>query len=347
MTSSTTISWQEFGYLADRSAPDALKEPQGVAVDSSNNVYVVDTYNNQVRLYRWNATSSSFIYDATFASMTRTSAAGKDIRLPRDIAIGPAPDNRIYLLDSGNNRILVADGPDDSSWDVWKEDANWGNPYGMDIVARIDGNITLYLANTDKHNIIQLDAAGNVLRTFGHFGTRTVAGVVEFRSPRDVALGRDGRIYVADTYNHRVVVLNNDATFYRNLGVASMYSLIQKIEVDTQNHVYVIDSDNRSLIYFPGPSIPKPYDAYVRDYIEDLGVEPSGTGLRLSSPDILVRHNPDVDLSIARTTGLSSYAFQSPRYNENNYIYIAVRNRGTRIINNVKANIFGRIPPRG
>ena len=39
-----------------------------------------------------------------------------------------APDDgKIYLLDSGNRRILVTDGA--SPWVLWRQGADWGNPY--------------------------------------------------------------------------------------------------------------------------------------------------------------------------------------------------------------------------
>src|SRR5262245_56039565 len=46
---SLTPTWQEFGYIANRSQPDALNEPQAVAVDSTGNAYVVDTFGNEVQ----------------------------------------------------------------------------------------------------------------------------------------------------------------------------------------------------------------------------------------------------------------------------------------------------------
>ena len=327
-------TWNDFGFVGDRTAVDALKEPQGLAVDATGNIYVADTYNHQVKLYRWNGASSTFAYDASFAATTRTLVAGKSIRFPRDIAVGT--DGRIYLLDSGNDRILVATGPGDSSWEVWEEDASWGNPYGFDIAS----DHTIYLADTDNHRIIQLRPDGTVQRIIGHYGT----GNVEFRNPRDVAIGTDGKIYVADTYNHRVVILKADATYYRNLGSAPLYKSIQKIEVDAQKHVYIVDSDNGSLIYFPGPGAPKPYDAYVRDYVGDDGTEPSNTTFFLSSPDILVRHHPDIDINLAKTNGLTSFAFEQPRFNENNYIYIAVRNRGNHLMYNVNLKAYWADP---
>lgn len=324
-------TWSEFGYVGDRSLPEALSEPQAVAVDGSGNAYVVDTFNNEVQLFRWSG--GAYSYDPAFASTTRNSVAGTDIDLPRDIAVGD--DGKVYLLDSSNNRILVADGPDDDSWQVHLSDTGWGNPYGLDIAA----DNTIYLADTDNHRILKIPPVAPVT-SFGHFGR----GNVQFRHPRDVAVGDDGRIYVADTVNHRATVLTPVGAHYRNLGAAPLFGSLQKIAVDSDNHVYLIDSDLNRLVAYLGPLDPPPYDAFVRDHVGDTGIQPSSEGYVLSSPDLLIRHAPDVDLAAAASSGLNSIAFQQPRYDENNYVYLAVHNRGTHEMSNVTAKIYWADP---
>jgi len=330
---STHTNWNEFGYVADRSLPEALNAPQAVAVDAEGNVYVVDTFGNEVPLYRWDAGAGSYTYDPYFAQATRNTVNGVDIAFPRDVAVGP--DSKVYLLDSGNHRILVADGPDDDSWVVWRENSAWGNPYGFDVA---DGG-TVYLADTDHHQILRISTTGEE-QVIGHYGT----GNGQFRHPRDVAVSRDGKLFVADTYNHRVVVLNADGSHYRNLGAKALFGNIQKIEVDGDNRVFVLDSDYNRLIAYLGPVEDLPFDAYIRDHLGDSGVEPSAEGITLSSPDILVRYRPDIDLREAAIIGLEAYEFEQPLYGKNNYVYLAVRNRGTQGIAGVSAKLYWADP---
>lgn len=328
-----TPTWSEFGYVAVRTLPEALNEPQAIAADSTGNAYVVDTFNNEVKLYRWDASAGIYSYDPTFAETTRNAVAGVAINFPRDIAVGS--DDTIYLLDSGNHRILVAEGANDDSWEVWRDESSWGNPYGLDVAD--DG--TVYLADTDHHQLLKLPPSGPE-ETFGNFGV----GNGQFRYPRDVAIANDGRLFVTDTYNHRVTVLNSDGSHYRNLGAAPLFGTPQKIEVDANNHVFVVDSDYDQLVAYMGPVENPPFDAYSRDYVGDSGLQPSSTGFVLSSPDILVRHNPDVDLTAAANLGLESFAFEQPRYEVNNYVYLAVRNRGTQDMTGVTAKLYWADP---
>jgi sugar lactone lactonase YvrE len=325
-----TPAWTEYGFVADRSNSSALKEPQSIAVDATGNVFIADTYNHQARLYRYDAVTQTYTLDPSFCSLTRLAVNGKNIQYPRDIAVGP--DGKIYLLDSGNDRILVATNAADNSWEVFYENSNMGHPYGLGIAP----DNTVYIAATDKHQVLQVSNTGTLLRTIGHYGT----GYAQFRNPRDVAIDRDNKIYVGDTYNHRVQVLKPDGTYYKMLGTAPLYASIQKIDVDARKHVYVMDAGNNSLVYFPGPGVPKPYDAVTRDYVGDNGTEPSSGAFVLSSPDIIVRHHPDLDISLAKEFGLTAFAFEQPRYNENNYVYVAVKNRGNHVMNNLNVKIY-------
>ncbi len=89
-----TPVWNEFGFVSNRALPEALNEPQAVAIDSAGNAYVVDTFGNEVQLFRWNAATSNFAFDPNFAQTTRNSVSGKNIAFPRDIAVGA--DGKVY-----------------------------------------------------------------------------------------------------------------------------------------------------------------------------------------------------------------------------------------------------------
>jgi sugar lactone lactonase YvrE len=310
-------TWSDFGFVANRTLPESLNEPQAVAVDAAGNAYAVDTNGREVQLYRYDVGTDSYTYDAAFASATRNGFAGVDFEFPRDIAVGA--DGKIYLLDSGNGRILVADGPNDDSWDLWWADADWGNPYGLDIAD--DG--TVYVADTDNHRILRIPPAGPATALAGY----GVSGAA-LRYPRDVAVAQDGRLFVADTYNHRIEILNSDGSHYRVLGAAPLYGTLQKIEVDAENRVFAVDAGLQVLVAYLGPVAEPPFDGFIRDYSDDLGEQPSSSAFVLASPDILVRHHPDVDPTEAGEIGLGGYAFEQPRFGVNNYVYISVRNRG-------------------
>lgn len=324
----TSPAWTSFGFVADQDLPEALHMPQGMAVDSAGNAFVVDTFGGEVQLYRYNA--GSYAYDDNFAADTRHTVGGVDIRLPRDIAIGGI-DGTIYLLDSGNNRILVADGPDDRSWEVLYENPSWENPYGIDVT----GDGTVFIADTTHSQIIKIEAG--VEAAIGGLGS----GPGEFRNPRDVAVDGSGRIYVADTNNYRITCLMADGSAYATLGSAPLFTRLEKIAVDGAGRIYVIDSNRNRLVVYFGAGETAAFDAYIRDCPGDTGDGATPDTAYLASPDIVVRHAADLDIDAATADGgLQGYVSQQPRYGQNNYIYIAVRNRGLQEITGVKANLF-------
>ena len=280
---SGTPTFQSFGFVADSAQSDALIDPQGLAADGNGHVYVVDARRNQVNLYTWNSTTSTYEIDLDFTSATRNAVAGVPIESPRDVAVGP--DGKVYLLDSGRKRVLRADGPADTSWEIFKSEPSLGNAYGLDVGP--DGR--LYVADTDHHRIVRYEADGTST-ILGHFGT----GAAELRFPRDVAVDINGRIYVADTNNHRIELLDANGRHIFSLGRAPTFAFVQKVALDAEHRLYIADSDRNVIIAFLGHDAPVPFDGWIRDYVGDSGVQPSDPSFTLASPDILVRQNSDV-----------------------------------------------------
>ena len=97
----------------------------------------------------------------------------------------------------------------------------------------------------------------------------------------------------------------------------------------------------RLFLFYPSYSPPR---VTKERYVGDSGEQPSSAGFVLSSPDILVRHNPDIDLAAATNLGLKAFAFEQPRYEANNYVYLAVHNRGRQDITGVIAKLYWADP---
>lgn len=96
---------------------------------------------------------------------------------------------------------------------------------------------------SDQHRIRVFDArTGQHLSDIGKRGS----GPGEFNLPRDVAIGRDGRIYVVDGGNFRVQILDKDGRFLKAFGQVGKglgdFARPKEIALDSVGNVYVADS---------------------------------------------------------------------------------------------------------
>lgn len=75
-----------------------------------------------------------------------------------------------------------------------------------------------------------------------------------FNSPRDIAFGADGYVYVADMYNHRVQKLNISGQFVTSWGSQgsgdAQFNFPAGVAVDSSGNVYVADSGNYQIKKF-------------------------------------------------------------------------------------------------
>lgn len=80
-------------------------------------------------------------------------------------------------------------------------------------------------------------------------------GTTDFNEPQDFCKAADGKVYVADTKNNRIVVLNRDMTgvervidsFTRD-GSEDSFKMPQGVCVSENNQLYVADTDNKRIV---------------------------------------------------------------------------------------------------
>ena len=92
------------GFLGDGAAATSaeLNNPQGVAVDSSGNIYIADTSNSRVR--KVSGSNISTIAGTSTPGVTGDGGAAKDAQLftPSGVAVN---GTTLYIIDTGNNRV--------------------------------------------------------------------------------------------------------------------------------------------------------------------------------------------------------------------------------------------------
>ncbi len=122
-------------------------------------------------------------------------------------------------------------------------DGNLENPRGV----AVNDFGEIYVADTANDRIVQYDADGRFLTSFG---TNLVAGV-HLDNPWDVAVDANEFVWVADTGNHRIVRYGRSGGAGFPVGSRGAGNLRfqspKGIDVDTGNDVWVADSGNDKI----------------------------------------------------------------------------------------------------
>jgi predicted membrane-bound mannosyltransferase/DNA-binding beta-propeller fold protein YncE len=125
-----------------------------------------------------------------------------------------------------------------------------------DLQVAPDGS--LYVADTDNNRIQHLAADGTVLTTWGTFGDISIGQAPggTFYQPWGIALGPDGSVYVADTWNHRIQKFSAQGEFIKMWGYFGQAERPEgfwgprDVAVDAEGRVFVTDTGNKRVVVF-------------------------------------------------------------------------------------------------
>ncbi len=163
---------------------------------------------------------------------------------PRAIAI--APDGAVFVADkSGRIQRFDRKGLHQTSWHMPEYQA--GKPTGM----TVDLRGRLFVADTHYHRVLVFDRDGNKLMQLGTYGK----GDGQFIFPTDVAVDRDGFIYVSEYGgNDRISKFTPSGEFARSFGGpdAGDASLRRPsgLAIDEEQTIWGADAGNHRICRF-------------------------------------------------------------------------------------------------
>lgn len=177
-------------FIVSPEAPGSPSAPSGVACDPLGAVYVADTGNDRIAVY---ATDGAFL-----RSISGPGPGEGSLSSPAAVALGP---EGVYVADVGRSRIAVFG----TSGDFVRSIALLA-PRGVAVGS--DGTVYATAAGVDGVRVFRMDGSQ---ATWGSTGVVNGA----FIAPAGVAVGGGGTsLYVADTGNKRVQVLNSSNGAY-------------------------------------------------------------------------------------------------------------------------------------
>jgi DNA-binding beta-propeller fold protein YncE len=218
----------------------------GVAVDSSGNVYAVESVDVD-----WEYGIPSIQkFDSTGQVITLwpvPEAAKDKFKYPVRIAVDGS--GNMYVTDQSTHCVHKLDGQGKyiKSWGgEGTGDAQFDTPEGI----AVDGSGHVYICDRQNSRIQKFDSDGEFLAKWGKEGS----GDGEFHFPAAVAVDKEGNVFVADSDNHRVQKFTAAGQFLTKWGefgeAPGQFNVPLGIAVDKDGNVCVSDSHNHRIQKF-------------------------------------------------------------------------------------------------
>ena len=230
--------------------PYQLLGPYGMSVDSKGRLYVADQKVGAIFIFNTETKDTEMIrngFEAHFG-------------LINDVAVDDT--GRIFVSDGKLGKVLVFNAKHQAEDQI----KGFVDPVGLAIDKE---NRLLYVVDTQQDQVLVYDADNlKPLRKIGTGGKKhTLTTPGDFALPSDVAVDKDGNVYVTDTLNWRVEIFDADGKFISQFGkhcdAIGCFERPKGIAVDGDGHIWVVDTglglvqaynrDGELLGFFGGP----------------------------------------------------------------------------------------------
>jgi sugar lactone lactonase YvrE len=245
----STVAGGARGFRDGAGTSAAFSTPSGLALAADGTLYVADTGNHAIRRITPNGSVSTLAGDGTPGD---ADGPAHQARFNGPIGLAVAPDGRILVTDTYNDRIRVIDvngivttlagsglpGADNGV----ARDASFDTPTGL----ALDARGILYVADTGSDTVRVVDMNGRVTTPAWAHGDG-------FFRPLGMAVGPDGELYVADE-GGRIVAIRTDGAirtlagggvgFRDGSGATAQFRRPSGIALLRPGHMVVADAGN-------------------------------------------------------------------------------------------------------
>ncbi len=268
-----------------------FNKPRGIAIDSEDNIYVVDTGNAQIKkfdstgkfLLLWGSLGTEYgqfkkptgifanqryiyVLDTGNARIQKFDNGGNFVyswgtfgdepgmfRTP--VSLAASKLGEFFVSDSGQNKILIFDSNGQYKDEI-RSLLTAVAKFPSTNYITFDSKNNFYVVVSNDNRVLQFSDIGTFIKSFGTSGEREG----QFNKPSAIAIDSRGNLYVTDTDNHRVQKFDSYGKFIVSWGSLGAGPVQFKepvgVAVDSKNNVYVVDSANNNVQKFAPYSSP-------------------------------------------------------------------------------------------
>lgn len=251
-----------------------LALPVAIAYDTAGDLYIAEANHHVIRRVdtAGRITTVAGTGEQGFSG-DGGSALSATLDSPTGIAVDPK--NNLYIADTHNDRIRLIDGVTGNISSVAGTghagfSGDGGNASAAQLrlpgALALDSLGNLYIADTGNHRIRRLSpegilttVAGNGVQGFS--GDNGLATAASIDSPAGIALDSAGQLYISDTHNHRLRVVDRNSGVIRTLtgdgtpsatgdgGLASSarFAMPRGLTIDAAGNIFIADSQNHRV----------------------------------------------------------------------------------------------------
>lgn len=241
-----------------------LNTPTGIAIDSSDNIYIADSANFKVRKITNTTKIISTIYTDTIMSRT---IYGISIDISNNLYIvlyeAASFPNQVLKLDAGTYiSSVIAGGGFSTAENVLATSALLLNAYSC----CVDKNFNIYIADQGHNKVRKITATSSKINTVAGNGLSSFSGdfksaiLAALKKPIAVAVDSNYDLYISDRDNNRIrkvnqynnisTVIGTGLTAYSNqtkIPLSISLNTPYGITFDKNNDIYVCDTFNNVI----------------------------------------------------------------------------------------------------
>ncbi|MCG2792970.1 MAG: T9SS type A sorting domain-containing protein [Weeksellaceae bacterium] len=243
----TTLAGSAQGYADGIGTAAQFSYPTGVAVDTSGNVFVADTFNNKIR----KISSAGVVTTVAGSTQGYIDGTGTLAQFYNPTGIEVDASGNLYVADYANHKIrkvtpagvvTTLAGSIAGYTDGAGTAAQFNAPAGV----ALDTSGNVYVADTNNNKIRKISSTGLVTTLAGSTqgyadGIGTAA---QFNIPAEVAVDPSGIMYITDYSNHKIRKITGAF-----LSTASHNTLKDlKAYPNPSNGIFVIQTDGNAAV---------------------------------------------------------------------------------------------------